>query len=374
VQDLVNRTNYHQVREYVYSIGERRMLSDSSIQRYWFYSRHLLLWAMDTPLHKADRIKPLFPGYVSSLPSPRSARTGPHSKGELAEATQKKIIELARGFFVWVRSNRPQEYRRISPEWIATLRPPRKRNSRNEHVFVSLDEVLQIARLKIPPDDLATRRDQASAALLFLSGMRAGAFTTLPLEAVDLETMKIRQWPELGVHTKNGKKATTFLFQIPELIELAREWDSLLRRNLSAKSRWYAPVDQHWGDQALSGGTPGANRGLALDKRLRLLFSKAGLEYKSAHKFRHGHAVYGLLHADTMADYKAISENMMHSDIRTTDDTYAMLSSEEVRKRIAGLFSKSVGVPPEVPSTGIGSLSNEKLSEVLIEVAKRLAK
>jgi hypothetical protein len=115
MQGLVNRTNYQLVREYVHSIGERRMLSGSSIQRYWFYSHHLLLWAMDTPLHKADRIKPLSPGYVSSLPSPRSARIGPHSKGELAEEMQKKIIELARGFFVWVRSNKPQEYRRISP-------------------------------------------------------------------------------------------------------------------------------------------------------------------------------------------------------------------------------------------------------------------
>jgi integrase len=360
VQDLVNRTNYHLVREYVHSIGERRMLSDSSIQRYWFYSRHLLLWAMDTPLHKADRIKPLVPGYVSSLPSPRS-------EGELAEETQKKIIELARGFFVWVRSTNPQEYRRISPEWIATLRPPRKKNNRNEHVFVGLDEVLQIARLKIPPDDLATRRDQASAAMLFLSGMRAGAFTTLPIEAVDLEAMKIRQWPELGVHTKNGKKATTFLFQIPELIEVAREWDCVLKRSLSSKSRWYTPVDQHWGDQELSGRAPGANRGLALDKRLRLLFSKAGLEYKSAH------AVYGLLHADTMADYKAISENMMHSDIRTTDDTYAMLSSEEVRKRITGLFSKTDQRPKEAQPEGLGKISNEQLSQMLVEVARRLA-
>jgi hypothetical protein len=39
-------------------------------------------------------------------------------EGELAAETQKKIIELARGFFTWVRSNRPQEYRRLSPEWI----------------------------------------------------------------------------------------------------------------------------------------------------------------------------------------------------------------------------------------------------------------
>jgi hypothetical protein len=100
------------------------------------------------------------------------------------------------------------------------LHPSRKKNSRNEHVFVSLNEVLQIARLKIAPDNLATRRDQSSAAMLFLSGMRAGAFTTLPLEAVDLQTMKIRQWPELGVHTKNSKKATYMVRNVMTTIRL----------------------------------------------------------------------------------------------------------------------------------------------------------
>jgi len=366
LQALVDRTNYQLVKDYLRSIGGARMLEESSVRRYWFYSRHLLLWAMETPLHKADRIKPHFPAYVSSLPSPRS-------EAELAAETQKKIIELARGFFTWVRSNRPQEYRRLSPEWIAALRPPRKRASRNEHVFVTPDEVLQIARLKIPADDLATRRDQAAAAMLFLSGMRAGAFTTLPLEAVDIEDMRIRQWPELGVHTKNGKKATTFLFQIPELVDGALEWDRFVRSELSAKARWYVPIDQHWGLQVLSKGSPGANRGLALDKRLRLLFARAGLPYRSAHKFRHGHAVYGLLRAGTMADYKALSENMMHADIRTTDDTYAMLSSEEVRKRIAGLFSTTDQASQKTQPEGLGKMSNEQLSQMLVEVARRLA-
>jgi hypothetical protein len=100
--------------------------------------------------------------------------------------------------------------------------------------------------------------------------------------------------------------------------------------------------------------------------------SRAGLPYRSAHKLRHGHAFYGLLHAGTMADYKALSENMLHADIRTTDDTYAMLSSEEVRKRIAGLFSKHD--MRERPSTDLENIPNEQMFEVLMGVAKRLAK
>jgi hypothetical protein len=41
-----------------------------------------------------------------------------------------------------------------------------------------------------------------------------------------------------------------------------------------------------------------------------------------------------------MADYKTLSENMMHADIWTMDDTYAMLSSEEIKRRIEGLFPR----------------------------------
>jgi ABC-type amino acid transport substrate-binding protein len=98
-------------------------------------------------------------------------------------------IEIGKIKGVRVRSNRSQEYRRLSPERIAALRPPRKRAGRAEHVFVAPDEVLQIAGLRVSEDDLATRRDQAAAAMLFLSGMRSGAFTTLPLEAADIEGM-----------------------------------------------------------------------------------------------------------------------------------------------------------------------------------------
>jgi len=39
------------------------------------------------------------------------------------------------------------------------------------------------------------------------------------------------------VHTKNGKKATTFLFQIPKLIDVALAWDRFVRSELPAKAR-----------------------------------------------------------------------------------------------------------------------------------------
>jgi hypothetical protein len=45
--------------------------------------------------------------------------------------------------------------------------------------------------------------------------------------------------------------------------------------------------------------------------------------------------VYGLLHAKDMADYKAVSSNLMHADITITDEIYAPLLAKEVKERIA---------------------------------------
>jgi hypothetical protein len=86
-----------------------------------------------------------------------------------------------------------------------------------------LDEVRQLIALEInPKTDLAGWRDQAAAAMLFLSGMRAGAFGSPPISAIDLPNRSIKQWPTLGVKTKNHKSATTYLLDIPDLLYFTR--------------------------------------------------------------------------------------------------------------------------------------------------------
>ncbi len=124
---------------------------------------------------------------------------------------------------------------------------------------------------------------------------------------------------------------------IPELLQVATPWDAFIRAQLPATAPWYTPIVSRWGEQKLSLEAPGENRNTALGKRLRKLFAKAGLPYHSPHKFRHGHAVFALQRAKTMADYKAVSMNLMHCDIRVTDGIYAPLARDEVKNRIADL-------------------------------------
>ena len=363
---MILRSNYILVRRYLLDLGEVYQLSDSSLGRYRFYLRHLLLWAGDTPFQQAAKLRPTFPSYVSNLPG----RNGDMS---LASATQKKIIEVGKRFFTWGKQNYPKEFGSLTTAWLESLRSSRVRDSNDEHEYVSLEEVKQLIAIPHGEEDIALLRDKAAAAMLFLSGARASAFTTLPISAVDLSARTLRQWPELGVATKNGKRATTYLLPIPELLSVAQMWDDVVRVKLSSTTPWYAPVSSRWGKQSLEESEPGKNRHQALDKRLRKLFTLAGLTYKSAHKFRHGHAVYGLLKAQTMADYKAVSMNLMHNDIKITDSIYAPILSEEVRDRIARLTSSQDCIPNTEIDGLIGQFSNADLSKVLRIVASRLS-
>jgi hypothetical protein len=108
---------------------------------------------------------------------------------------------------------------------------------------------------------------------------------------------------------------------------------------------------------------------------MRKLFTTANLPYKSPHKFRHGHAVYALQRAKTMADYKAVSMNLMHDDIRVTDGIYAPLISDEVRQRVAQLTGQTT---TRLAANGdlaelIRGLPDIQVSQALVVIAERLA-
>ena len=42
----------------------------------------------------------------------------------------------------------------------------------------------------------------------------------MPIKAVDIAERTVKQWPTLGVQTKNAKAATTYLLEIPDLLKV----------------------------------------------------------------------------------------------------------------------------------------------------------
>ena len=65
------------------------------------------------------------------------------------------------------------------------------------------------------------------------------------------------------------------------------------------------------------------------------------LPYHSPYKFRHGFAVYAIKHAKDMSDMKAISQNLMHSNISITDGIYGGLSDSDIKNQITNLLNQT---------------------------------
>jgi integrase len=366
---MVNRSNYRWVNEHLQYLEEVKQLDRRSVGRYWSYLRHLLLWADGVLLSRIVNVRPTFPSYLKNVRA--------YGDGDpLAPESLKKIVNTSKRFFIWAKLVYPSEFRSVTRAWIDTLVAPRRDGPpAPDHEFVTLEEAILLATLEIDEDNLALRRDRAGVSMLYLSGMRGGALASLPIEAVDVDAREVRQWPSLGVRTKGRKSATTYLLEIPQLLTVVREWDAFVRAQLPPTAMWYTPTVSKWGQQKLSTNAPGDNRNVALAKRVRKLFAAAGLPYKSPHKFRHGHAVYGLLRARDMADYKAVSMNLMHATVDVTDGIYAPPSSDEVRRRITQMSERSstplpAGIEPAALSCNV---SNAYLVSALGIAAERLS-
>ena len=326
---MINRSNYLAMREYLRHQSDVLLRARATIERKEHRIRYLLLWLDDVALENAPSFRPVFPRWL-------------HEQG-LADVGERRTCLEVRTFLAWLRRRWPRRYQALTDAWIETIRPVRApMRLHDDRQVVTLDMVRQL--LAVPAGTLAIQREQAAAAMLFLSGMRARAFVTLPIRAVDMSTLTVLQYPELGVETKTKKAIKTALLPIDDLLDVVRAWDAFIRRELPPTALWWPVLKSHSGIIRLADAPPGMHRDNILRKRLIGLFRRAGLNPMSPHKFRHGHAVYALKRARTMADFKAISQNLGHASIGITDSIYAVLDDADVAGRIASLGDVGSGL------------------------------
>ena len=350
---MIDRGNWRAVRDYLKYRAEVDQISSKSVRLEESRLRQLLEWADNELFSRAPAIRPAFPQYVI-----RARHSG---EGEtLSPMYVSHVIGTAHAFFRWL-SRHKRGYCAITSGWLDTLKPPRMTVERGEHEAVTLGEVLAISKAKAVT--VAERRIQASCCFWFLSGIRIGAFVTLPLEAVDVEKLTVRQWPKLGVKTKFGKHATTFLLRIPSLLRVVKDWDAEVRRVCGNKGLWFAQVSPETGQIVPRAEKAGDHRSSIACRDLRKWLKKSGLQYHSPHKFRHGHAVYALSMAKDVAALKAVSQNLMHGNLTVTDGVYGVLSDGDVRHQIARL---GVGVDSSADA------DNSRLIEALQNALSRL--
>lgn len=327
---MIHRQNWLDVQKYLTYQIEVKQVAEATANAQWSRLRHLIEWSDDIPFDKAIRRRPTFPAYAEALLSERGT---PFSASHLAA-----LFKTCRAFLLWARQEYPIRYKSLEQNWIHSLRTSRGRSESATLVtrkLYSLDDVLQL--VSVPAETTAQCRLRAGIAFLYLSGMRIGAFVTLPIKCVNLAQYQVIQDPSEGVHTKNSKAEKTYLLNIPELMAIVREWDQTVRAALPADAYWYAHLSR-FGE--LTTDRPRGNRDeMRHDFRdsLEALCLKAGVEYLSPHKLRHGFAVYALKRAKTVAQLKAVSQNLMHSNMGITDGIYGKLVEDDMRDIISGL-------------------------------------
>ena len=322
---MINRENWKAVNKYLKYRSEVDQISDESkrLEKGWLL--HLLLWSQEEYFSEAPKIRPTFPEFI--LNSRIDGKERP-----LSQAFIRKSISSSRRFLRWL-SIHEQGYGKITPAWLDTIKPPRMPEKLRSHEIVTLDEIYAIA--SAPTIETWEKRIRAAAVFWFLSGIRIKAFTTLPLKAVDLKRRRIQQFPSLGVRTKNQKNAITFLFDISNLLDVIKAWDDEVSSICPEDGLWFALLSPETGEiDPLGHVKAGKHRDCRARKDLDRWLNKVELPYHSPHKFRHGHAVYGLKNAKDIGDLKAISQNLMHSNLNITDGIYGMLSDDDIQQRI----------------------------------------
>lgn len=331
------RQNYLDTRDYLEYQQHYRHCSSGTIAKYKNYIQRLIEWADSIPFSQSHKIKTTFPEYLDKLAQ---------LKRTYSQHYLEECCRLARDFFHFSKDQYGSRYKEIKPTWIRLIVAQKQPSATVVTKYYSFEDLLRLC--SVQPETLSMRRVRAAAAFLFLSGMRVRAFLTLPIECVNLDTLRIFQDPSRGVYTKMNKAAITSLFGIPELLEVVRDWDSFVRANCPLSTTWYAKLYSNYGlsPKRPPSGTRdesyihavGSYKQLCTD--LHTLCDLADVDYKSPHAFRYGHTHFGLSHSKTMAEMKAVSLNLMHASLSITDEIYSRMDSDQINAVISSMGAK----------------------------------
>ena len=327
---MINKSNWKLIKQYLDMLQNNGKIVRGTWKVEQTCLRYLIEWAGEVSFLRAPSIVPTFPVHL------RSARLDGKDI-PISPAHTKKILASARRFFMWLIENN-RDYRIIKISWVKNLEANRLSNTPKVTDAVTREDITRIANA--PAETVMERRIRASAVFWYLSGIRIGAYVSLPIKAVDLENRVVYQYSTLGVQTKGGKSAKTYLLNIPELVAVCKEWEQELKQVLQEDGFWFAPLYSDSGEINPDCKEKNETRVMIARKNLKEWLQKVGLPYHSPHKFRHGHVHYGQAHSTTKEDYKAISQNVMHSTTAITDQYYSNLDDNLQKNRIDSMVTK----------------------------------
>jgi site-specific recombinase XerC len=292
-----------------------------------------MTWAGERPFKDAPKFDISLMEYVRDY-------KGPEGK-PLSQNYCRKIIGSAKSFFTWLTIHKTG-FRSITTAYISTLKIRLIQEEFDDATTISVDEILQIART--PISNLVEERVRAGAIFLYLSGMRISAFVSMPLKAVNLIELEVKQTPALGMRTKNKKSGVTYLLQLAELFDIVKAWDVKVRAKLPPEGFWFAPISGQTGEFDLDVTQVGQHRDTCFRKDLNDWLTKHKVDYHAPHDFRRGHANYLFDNAKDMNDLEAARENLMQESLTTTE-RYARQRRKQRKTRIIQMSNPGATTP-----------------------------
>ena len=195
-------------------------------------------------------------------------------------------------------------------------------------------------------------RDRAIIILLCLSGIRDSALASLPMKAIDIEKMIVKQNPTYGIKTKFSKTIYSRIFNFDKgLRNMFIDWymylkekgftgtDPLFPQGEITKDKGNLAFKKQ--EKVIKKQISSATVRSILKKRAK----EAKLDYFSPHRYRDLAVNLALAKAKNPEEMKVISQNFGHQDIATTLDCYSNFKPETLIKKLAEIDKDNTEEP-----------------------------
>jgi integrase len=275
---------------------------------------------------------------------------------KFSKSTLNSTLAILKRFFQWL-SEQPSYKSRISycnAEYFnLSDKEIRVATARREQKSPTLEQVKYVIS-RMPTNTEIERRNRALIAFTLLTGARDSAIASMKLKHVDLSEGYIHQ-DAREVNTKFSKTFTTFFFPVgDEILEIVTDWVTYLHDGkfwgnddpifpptlvkIGAKRQFEAVglKRNHW-----STTTP-------IRKVFRKAFESVGLPYFNPHSFRKTLVCLGEKVCQSPEHFKAWSQNIGHSKIMTTFNSYGEVDNRRQGEIIRNLEQSQNKLTPDV--------------------------
>lgn len=274
----------------------------------------------------------------------------------LSRATVHSTLSALRAFFVWLAGQpgyksklnySDADYFNLSEKEVRIAKATRQK------AFPTLDQIHHVLSVMPHGTDIE-KRNRALIAFAILTGARDGALSSFQLKHVNIEQGLVEQ-DARDVRTKGSKTFTTWFLPIGgDALQIVQDWCAHLRTTLHwAESDPLFPatkiaVGSSGGFQPVGLHRYGWNSAGPIRSIFRNAFESAGLPYFNPHSFRDTVVQFGEKTYPGFAAFKAFSQNLGHSKVATTLNSYGTIPPHRQAEliRAGGLAKQAGGADP----------------------------